>query len=175
MKIQEKYKYIKRLNEYNDIKIHLMFRLNNITDQKTKERILEIFEWTKQEIENNFEELKKLWVINWIWSDRFWRTSIMLLSYLLKGVKYEWHDIMYFVGWTWFDKNKADYWLLKYTIIDSFSLFKKIFLMDINPIIKLSLYLFTVFGIIFTMILGIISFITVFIVWIFIFNYIKYK
>jgi hypothetical protein len=55
-----KYKYIKRLNKYNDIKIHLMFRKNKITDQKTKERILEIFEGTKQEIENNFEELKKL-------------------------------------------------------------------------------------------------------------------
>lgn len=170
-----KYKYIKRLNKYNDIKIHLMFRKNKITDQKTKERILEIFEGTKQEIENNFEELKKLWVINWIWSDRFWRTFIRLLSYLLKGVKYEWHDIMYFIWWTWFDKNKADYGLLKYTIIDSFSLFKKIFLMDINPIIKLGLYIFTVFGVIFTILLGIISFFTVFIVWNLAFNFIKYK
>lgn len=69
----------------------------------------------KEWIEANFDTLKALGVINWIWPSYLRSSTIYLISKFFKGVRYEWHDIEYGIGWSEEDRKKADKGLLKYS------------------------------------------------------------
>lgn len=173
--MKTEYKYIKRLNNYTDKELNLMFYKNKIIDNNIKYKILELLKWNKIDIDNNFSELKTLNVINWIGSSKLWYTLIRLLSYLLAWVKYEWHDIMYFVWGTFIDKINADFWLLKHTIYSAFWIFKKIFYLELSPIVKIMFYMVSIISVIFYIWLWLIIFFILIIFGNTAFNFINYK
>lgn len=98
---------------------------------------------TKSWVESHFDYLEKIGILNWIWPWYFMKTFRKFISYMFRWVKYEWHDIMYAIGWKERDRLDADYGLLKYSVISIREFIIKS-RMTFNPISMILVYLASV-------------------------------
>jgi len=126
---------------------------------------------TKQEIEKHFWFLEKIWIINWIWPWFLWKKFIKIISFLFKWVKYEWHDIIYYIWWNTKDKLKSDYWLLKYSIISIQEKIKEIYKINLNYYAKWLVMWSYLLSLLITIPIIIFCFIIVVLFWFMSFNY----
>ena len=109
--------YIKNIENWNENDwwyFFMQFTYLNKEKQKEVKQILTLPD--KSAIEQHFDKLEEYWIINWIWPWYFIKIMRNIISWLFKGVRYEWHDIMYSIWGNEKDRLKADYWLLKYSI-----------------------------------------------------------
>jgi len=109
--------YIKQMNEISINEFIDKCQQNGLYNIEDINEVYSILTQNKDFIEANFDRLKELWIINWIGPSYFSKNIIKIITNLLDWVKYEWHDIFYFVGWDKEDKLNADIWLLKYSLI----------------------------------------------------------
>jgi len=102
-----------------------------IVDQNERSLIKDILVRDKEYIEHNFYTLRDFGIINWIWPSWFQIWMRYLITTLFPYVRYEWHDIMYGIGWIEADKLEADTWLWKYTKKSVFNVFTKIIQLEV--------------------------------------------
>jgi len=109
--------YIKKMENitYNDF-IDICWK-NWIYNSDYINQAYNILKQNKTFIEANFDTLKSIWIINWIGPAYLSKKIIRFITKIFDWVKYEWHDIFYFLWWTENDRIKADIWLLKYSLI----------------------------------------------------------
>ena len=145
--------YIKKLKHWDESDWQCMFDNWDIefTNRSEIKQILTLP--SKISIENNFNRLKELWVINWIWANWMWKLCIKIITFLFPWVRYEWHDINYLLWGTDDDKIKCDYWLFKYSLltiwnnfnllsnIEIIFLFKELFMLIYFPLAILKLFI----------------------------------
>lgn len=108
--------YIKRLETWTSLEWESYFKQYNIIDDNIKLKIKQILCWNKEYIEDNFEFLQEVWIINWIWPWYIGSFFRNLLTKSFKYVRYEWHDIEYWIFGTEKDRKRSDDWLLKYSL-----------------------------------------------------------
>lgn len=134
--------YITKLENWDRSDWKAFYRVFPWLDEDDKFQVKQILTLPmKISIENSFEFLKNLWVINGIWPWYLWACFRAIISKIFKWVRYEWHDIMYAIGGDSNDRYMADKWLLKYskeTIRDNID---KVHEMDGNPLSEIFILL----------------------------------
>lgn len=103
--------------------------------QKIKWTCKEKFKINKLLLNKNFEQfnkkdwllLEKVWIVNWVWPwyllRFFWIKFITGIIFF--SVDYRRHDVNYFMWGDEVDREKADNWLLKYSILSIFNFMKQ--------------------------------------------------
>ena len=141
--------YIKRLEgwwqtdweeclEYNNVDLLYLDSIKVILTSETKQEIIDNIIW-----------LQKFWIINRIWASWMWKYVVGMITSIFKGVRFELHDINYFLWGTSRDKLDCDYGLFKYSIISIIENYKKINMLDVNLIVKeLILLVYTPFALV---------------------------
>lgn len=122
--------YIKALNFWNEKDWEKYFsQFEPLTNQKKLLVKKILCSETKEEIEENFSILKRYGIINGIGPGFFISFFRWFLNLCFEGVRYEWHDIRFWIGWTLDDFHEANYGLFKYsllTIAENYIVFAKI-------------------------------------------------
>lgn len=115
--------YIKQIESWNDYQwnsffFSLPFWMRNAREDEIK---IMLSSNTKEEIEAQFPRLKTILLINGVWPWYFSQMMRDMITWLFPYIRFEWHDIMFAIGWTYKDFCNANWWLLKYSF---YSLFK---------------------------------------------------
>ena len=80
---------------------------------QTRLKMLKTLPYDKMSVADiNF--LTRIWVINWIGPESYWKYVRRLMTYLFSMVSYKRHDIAF---WQKSGFHKANKWLLKYSFI----------------------------------------------------------
>ncbi len=132
--------YIKQLASWDDSSWDRYFLSYNIVDKNERSMLRHILSQDKEYIELNFSILREFWIINGIWPDWFQAWQRGIITRLFPYVRYEWHDLMYGIGWVKDDKIAADKWLWKYTKKSILNLFTKLVQLEVW-IIQKSLFI----------------------------------
>lgn len=133
--------YIKRIESWweKNWSAYFDYTWMNYTKQERKEIVGILTQDKKEDVERGFPRLRELGIINWIWPSFFIRSIRNLLSWFFRWVKEEWHDIMYWIGWTEAERLDTDFWLFKYSYLST-----RGFVVEgrirLNPILSLLLY-----------------------------------
>lgn len=156
--------YIKKIENWSHEDWRIFFQqfwwINNLEKEAIKKILTRD---TKQEIEKDFKILKRYWVVNGIWPGYLWKAMRNIITYLFKGVKSDWHDINYAIWGNFWDRLRADWGLLKYSIISIFQIYRTIYFFEINPISKLLILLiFSIISVPIQVLIAVFCFIMVF-------------
>lgn len=109
--------YIKRIQNWDDTTWERYFEQYWIVAIWKKEYLREILSReTKEDIELDFNFLGYVWIINWIWPWFFPNWLRKLLAKLFPFVRFEWHDIEYWIFWDEEDRQNADFGVWKYSM-----------------------------------------------------------
>lgn len=87
---------------------------NEITNEKEIVKKI-LTSKTKQEIEANFEKLKKIGIINGIGPSWFPHPVRSIITWLFPYFRYEWHDLDGAIGGTEEDRKRGDQKMLEYS------------------------------------------------------------
>ena len=132
--------YIKQIREWGGANWEEFFSQFPLLKKEERGEVRQILTLpTKEGIEASFKRLSSLWIINWIWPWYLMRNMRKFISWAFRGVRYEWHDVMYAIWWTETDRLNADYWLFKYSYQSTMILVIK-WRMRVNPFLWLFLY-----------------------------------
>lgn len=103
---------------------------------------------TKEAIVSNFDYLWEVGIINGIGANYMGKICIAIITFFFPGVRFEFHDIAYFIGGSKKDRENADFGLFKYSVLSIVENYKKINSLEILFILKeFFIVFYTVFAI----------------------------
>ena len=114
--------YIKQLEKWNDSDWNMFFFSLPFWMREYREDEIRIIltSNSKQEIEAQFPRLKNILLINGVWPSWFTQKMRDMITWFFPYIRFEWHDIMFSIWWTYKDFCNANWGLLKYSIISLF-------------------------------------------------------
>lgn len=80
-----------------------------------------ILRGNKEEIEANFDYLEELWILNGIWPFWFPMNVRALITWICPYFRYEWHDLMWAIWGTEYDRKTSDLGMIKYSFMSILS------------------------------------------------------
>lgn len=115
--------YIKQLEKWSDRDWDIFFFSLPFWMRDSREDEIKyiLTRENKQEIEDQFPRLQKILLINGVWPSWFTQKMRDMLSWFFPYIRWEWHDIMFSIWWTYKNFIDANNWLLKYSIISLLS------------------------------------------------------
>lgn len=133
--------YLKKLETWDWENWQIFLNQYPLLDRRERAEVMQILTYPEKiQIEEKFPRLIELWVLNGVWPWYLMKWTRRLISWFFRGVRYEWHDIMYAIGWTEMDRIKADWGLMKYSLI-SINDWVKFWRGIYNPISLLFIYI----------------------------------